>query len=58
MDFTQSVMEEKGHGIYSHLDVELPPLFLAYLPNPSDSGRIHSDVSLRWQRGLGERDVV
>ncbi|XP_071527136.1 uncharacterized protein [Panulirus ornatus] len=56
MDFTQSVMEKKGHGLYSHLNVVLPPLFLAYLSTSSDSDRIHSDMSLRWQRG--EEEVI
>ncbi|KAK7069818.1 hypothetical protein SK128_016027 [Halocaridina rubra] len=51
MDFTQSLMESQGHGNYEHIDTRLPPLFLVYLPNPSDSGKIHSDVSLRWHRG-------
>lgn len=44
-------MESQGHGNYVHLDVDLPPLFLVYLPNPSDSGKIHSDVAARWERG-------
>ena len=39
----------KGHGNYTELDVDqLPPLFLAYCPDPSDSGRIHSNVKQRW----------
>ena len=32
----------------------LPPLFLAYSPNPSDSGRIHSNVKQRWLNGESE----
>ncbi|XP_042863158.1 probable glucuronokinase 2 isoform X1 [Penaeus japonicus] len=51
MDFTRSLMESQGHGNYVHLGVDLPPLFLVYLPNPSDSGKIHSDVAARWERG-------
>ena len=30
---------------------ELPSLFLAYSPNPSDSGRIHSNVKQKWLNG-------
>lgn len=51
MDFSKKVMEQQGHGNYSHLDVKLPLLFLAYRVQPSDSGRIHSDIALRWQAG-------
>lgn len=29
----------------------LPPLWLAYLSDPSDSGRIHSNVRQRWLSG-------
>nr|XP_045582385.1 probable glucuronokinase 2 isoform X1 [Procambarus clarkii] len=54
MDFSKSVMEKQGYGNYIHLDVELPPLFLAYRPNPSDSGRIHSNILARWQKGDSE----
>ena len=52
MDFSEDLMSEKGHGNYSYLQVEnLPSFFLAYLTDPSDSGRIHSDVYARWQSG-------
>ncbi|KAK8738549.1 hypothetical protein OTU49_003931 [Cherax quadricarinatus] len=54
MDFSKSLMERQGHGNYSHLDVALPSFFLAYLSNPSDSGRMHSDVSVRWRKGDSE----
>ena len=41
-----------GYGNYTALDVsQLPPLFLVYCPNPSDSGRIHSDVKQKWLAG-------
>lgn len=51
MDFSKAVMEQQGYGNYSQLDVKLPLLYLAYKLNPSDSGRIHSNISLRWQAG-------
>ena len=52
MDFSQNLMEKLGYGMYHHLHVpNLPKLFLAYLADPSDSGKIHSDVAIRWQKG-------
>ena len=52
MDFSQDLMKENGHGNYSYINVaNLPRLFLAYLTDPSDSGRIHSDVYSRWKKG-------
>lgn len=30
---------------------ELPPFWLAYLSDPSDSGRIHSNIRQRWLSG-------
>jgi len=39
MDFSQEHMDKLGHGIYRPLDVNLlPPLYLIYAENPSDSG--------------------
>ncbi|KAG0512384.1 hypothetical protein BDA96_10G008800 [Sorghum bicolor] len=41
-----------GHGIYMPLDVNLlPPLYLIYAENPSDSGKVHSTVRQRWLDG-------
>ncbi|CAL4069800.1 unnamed protein product [Meganyctiphanes norvegica] len=55
MDFSRELMESQGHGNYSHLvALNLPPLYLAYLADPSDSGAIHSDVSTRWKQGESE----
>lgn len=34
--------------------VDIPEFFLAYSPNPSDSGRIHSNVKQRWLSGDDE----
>ena len=52
MDFSQDLMSQNGHGRYTYLSCEnLPQFFLVYLPDPSDSGRIHSDVYQRWSQG-------
>ncbi|XP_076061938.1 uncharacterized protein LOC143037500 isoform X2 [Oratosquilla oratoria] len=57
MDFSEDLMKTKGHGVYEHLDgAQLPSIFLAYLGDPSDSGKIHSDVAVRWKRG--DEDVI
>lgn len=52
MDFSQGHMDKLGHGIYMPLDVNLlPPLYLIYADNPSDSGKVHSTVRQRWLSG-------
>ncbi|CAD5123705.1 DgyrCDS12026 [Dimorphilus gyrociliatus] len=52
MDFSKELFQQQNYGHYERLDnVELPQFFLAYLRDPSDSGRIHSDVGARWRRG-------
>ncbi|XP_043195187.1 glucuronokinase 1-like [Amphibalanus amphitrite] len=58
MDFSRELMESRGYGEYRYLTAggPLPPLFLAYLADPSDSGKMHSDISLRWKRG--DDDVI
>lgn len=34
-------MDELGHGIYTPMDFDLlPPLYLIYAENPSDSGKV------------------
>lgn len=39
-------------GNYVSMDMsELPPFWLAYLSDPSDSGRIHSNIRQRWLSG-------
>ena len=41
MDFSQELMSENGHGNYSYLKItDLPRFFLAYLTDPSDSGKV------------------
>jgi glucuronokinase len=57
MDFNQAVMESQGYGAYVMMDYSsLPQLWLAYLSDPSDSGKIHSNVKQRWLQG--EKEVV
>lgn len=57
MDFDRALLESTGAGRYERLDTRLiPPLYLAYVLNPSDSGKIHSDVRRRWNEG--EPEVV
>ncbi|KAJ8369240.1 hypothetical protein SKAU_G00092680 [Synaphobranchus kaupii] len=52
MDFTKELMDENGYGKYIPMDISsVPPLWLAYLGDPSDSGRIHSNVRQRWLNG-------
>uniref|UniRef100_A0A7S0PXY3 GHMP kinase C-terminal domain-containing protein n=1 Tax=Coccolithus braarudii TaxID=221442 RepID=A0A7S0PXY3_9EUKA len=52
MDFNRLSVEERGYGDYSRLPCSsLPPLWLAYVANPSNSGKIHSDVKARWKAG-------
>ena len=47
MDFAQALIEERGYGDYVRLPLEhLPLLWLAYLSDPSNSGKIHSDVKV------------
>ncbi|KAM4627228.1 glucuronokinase with putative uridyl pyrophosphorylase isoform 3-T3 [Polymixia lowei] len=56
MDFSKHLMEERGYGEYISMDMSiLPPFWLAYLSDPSDSGRIHSNVRQRW---LNEEPLV
>ncbi|KAL8097716.1 hypothetical protein AgCh_030728 [Apium graveolens] len=52
MDFNKKSMDEWGHGEYTPMDVGLlPPLYLIYAENPSDSGKVHSTVRQRWLNG-------
>eukprot|EP01064_Diplonema_japonicum_P037918 TRINITY_DN902_c0_g1_i1.p1 TRINITY_DN902_c0_g1~~TRINITY_DN902_c0_g1_i1.p1 ORF type:complete len:640 (+),score=132.66 TRINITY_DN902_c0_g1_i1:67-1920(+) len=52
MDFSKDIMVKHGHGNYERLDnVKLPQFFLMYASDPSDSGRIHSDVKEKWLSG-------
>ena len=52
MDFAQRLLEERGYGEYVRLPIEhLPLLWLAYLSDPSNSGKMHNDVKSRWLQG-------
>ncbi|GAB4847894.1 Glucuronokinase 1 [Ancistrocladus abbreviatus] len=52
MDFSKEHMDKLGHGIYVPMDISLlPPLYLIYAENPSDSGKVHSTVRQRWLDG-------
>lgn len=57
MDFSKELMDAKGHGDYIPMAMDsLPHFWLAYLGDPSDSGRIHSNVRQRWLNG--ETEVI
>lgn len=58
MDFRLDTLKANdGMGIYIQLPVaSLPPLFLAWAADPSDSGRIHAPVKQRWL--AGDKEVV
>uniref|UniRef100_A0A0E9X0R3 GHMP kinase C-terminal domain-containing protein n=1 Tax=Anguilla anguilla TaxID=7936 RepID=A0A0E9X0R3_ANGAN len=52
MDFSKQLMDENGYGEYIPMDMSnVPPFWLAYLGDPSDSGRIHSNIRQRWLNG-------
>ncbi|KAD3641120.1 hypothetical protein R6Q59_003748 [Mikania micrantha] len=52
MDFNKESMDKNGYGNYTQLDTSLlPPLYLIYAENPSDSGKVHSAVRQRWLDG-------
>ncbi len=58
MDFDRRIMEEQGHGIYRHLDINLlPPLYIAYLKDASEGSEVfHNNIRERYDRG--EKVVV
>ncbi|CAL1570848.1 unnamed protein product [Knipowitschia caucasica] len=52
MDFSKKLMDDQGYGNYVCLGMkDLPQFWLAYLSDPSDSGRIHSNIRHRWLSG-------
>ncbi|KAL6518792.1 Glucuronokinase 1 [Orobanche hederae] len=52
MDFSKKHMEDQGYGKYEPMDIALlPPLYLIYAENPSDSGKVHSAVREKWLNG-------
>lgn len=58
MDFTDAQsMKSSGHATYRRADAtRLPNLHLAYAIDPSDSGRMHSDVKQRWANG--DKEII
>lgn len=57
MDFARSLVERRKHGHYHRIPIALlPPLFLAYAPDPKDSGKVHLPVKQRWL--AGDEEVV
>lgn len=55
MDLDLSLLKNQGFGNYSNIHnshiSKLDGLFLAYLSEPSDSGKAHHDVKERWLAG-------
>ncbi|CAG8571665.1 16_t:CDS:2 [Ambispora gerdemannii] len=53
MDFGKAYLEKQGFGKYERISHENLPqgLWLAYETNPSDSGKIHSEVRTKWEAG-------
>jgi len=52
MDFSKDLFTKNGHGTYRRMDPKgLPQLWLAYVADPSDSGKIHNDVRKRYEAG-------
>ncbi len=60
MDFDRQYLTERGYGEYIRMPQStIPPLFVAYVLDPSESGFIHSDVKRRWNEGEKEvRDAM
>ncbi|KAI8967296.1 hypothetical protein BDF20DRAFT_829811 [Mycotypha africana] len=57
MDFNKAFMDQHGHGQYERLDVSLvPKLWLAYVADPEDSGKVHSTVKERFRHG--DQEVI
>ncbi|KAI8089344.1 ribosomal protein S5 domain 2-type protein [Halteromyces radiatus] len=52
MDFNKQSMEQTGRGKYTQLPLQLlPPLWLAYVADPEDSGKVHNTVKQRFLKG-------
>jgi glucuronokinase len=52
MDFGKQHVEQYGYGKYERVNMDnLPPLWLAYVANPKDSGKVHSSVRQRFANG-------
>ncbi|CAM0142548.1 unnamed protein product [Umbelopsis sp. WA50703] len=52
MDFGKQHVEQYGYGQYEELNMHnLPPLWLAYVADPKDSGKMHNSVRQRFANG-------
>eukprot|EP00041_Stephanoeca_diplocostata_P031207 m.966573 g.966573 ORF g.966573 m.966573 type:complete len:667 (+) comp23912_c0_seq54:101-2101(+) len=52
MNFDEELLTKNGVGAYEYVDTtHLPQLWLSYLADPSDSGKIHNNVRKRWDAG-------
>lgn len=52
-------MDDLGHGLYSPMDVSLlPPLYIIYAENPSDSGKVCFHFTLSSGVGIGNVIVM
>ena len=57
MNFDPALIKQRGYGAYTPIPLaSLPPLFLAYAADPSDSGRIHAPIKQRWL--AGDQEVI
>ena len=53
MDFSADILQRDGHGRYEPVEPceLLSHFWLAYLSDPKDSGKVHSNVKVRWLNG-------
>lgn len=52
MDFRKDLLDDRGYGEYERLPTkDLPAIWLSYLADPSDSGRIHSNIRQKFDAG-------
>ncbi|KAI8804875.1 hypothetical protein BJ742DRAFT_429967 [Cladochytrium replicatum] len=53
MDFDRKLMDSRGYGEYTPIDIDLLPkdLFIAYIAHVKDSGKMHVPVRQRWENG-------
>ena len=58
MDFSKSIVDSLGHGVYEPMDSGfLPNLFMAYMEGSGkDSGKMHNEVRFRFNQG--DREIV
>ncbi|KAJ3051808.1 hypothetical protein HK097_007174 [Rhizophlyctis rosea] len=56
MNFERGLLEGQGYGDYERIPVESLPkgLWLAYIAQPEDSGKVHSNVKAKFQAGDAE----